>query len=232
MRNSLAVTAPRHFAFLFCLALPLGTLAAAHAVGAEIETVVVTGQRQPSDLCLIVAGAKVAQWSQQRVMIREARTFADGSKKDSETIFTVNAAYAHWLGRAWNTVQFLVPQRSISSPDVAARNMKLADCRLQGPAQEGGQSASIYTYSYLPDSDDSHTSGQIWISDSTGLPLRQELSLQEPQPDPKVAVNISAHYSYGDDVHVPSGAELAEDVRRFRVQQWVRDLQAGRSGGP
>jgi len=223
------------FAFQLFLMLPAAatTLATIEPSGAETETVTVIGKREPIDLCLKVAEAKFAQWAQERVLVREMQTFADGTKTDSETIFTENAAYGHRLGHPWNTIQIVLRQRVAPSPEVIARNMKLADCQLLGPTQEAGQQATLYAYDYLPDADGSTTSGKIWISETSGLPLRQELQQRGQQPDPKVAENITAHYFYDSDVQIPLPAIQAENTRRLRVQQWVRDMQDGRASmGP
>jgi hypothetical protein len=208
------------------IAILLSVLATAAA--AQPETVVVTGRPDTTDPCLVVAGAKVAQWTQTPLLIRETKTFGDGTAKSSEAIFTVNQAYAHYVGRLWHTAQILVPERSIKSPEIAAKKMRLDACSLVGAADVNGVPAHLYTFRYLPDADGSVSEGRIWIGDATGLPLRQELYLNAAHPDPQKPVQISAVYVYGDTVTVPSGAQLAEYDRRSRTQQWVKAMQEGR----
>ena len=204
-------------------------IAAWPAVATATETVVVTGKKRPVDPCVAVAAAKYAQWGQERMMIDETRTFADGTKRNDKVIYTANAAYGQHDGRPWNTVQLTRPQRTAYSPETVEKSMSLGTCEFVGTEDEdGGRSASLYAITYLPDKDGSRSSGKIWIIDATGLPLRQEM--QNPtQPNARVAVEISAHYSYGDDVKVPRSAEVAEFERRERTQLWLYQLQLHQS---
>ena len=189
------------------------------------ETVVVTGRKQPADPCLAVAAAKYAQWGQERIMVDETRTFADGTKQDDKVIYTPNAAYGQRGGGPWNNVQVTRLQRTAYSPETVEKSMSLGTCEFVGTEEEdGGQSASLYAITYLPDEDGSRSSGKIWITDATGLPLRQEMR-NPTQANARVAVEILARYSYGDGVKVPRSAEVAEFERRGRAQQWLRQLQ-------
>lgn len=195
------------------------------AVATPPETVVVTGKKRPVDPCLAVAAAKYAQWGQDRMMVDETRIFADGTKQDDKVIYTANAAYGQHGSRPWSTVQMTRSQRTAYSPATVEKSMSLGTCEFAGTEDEdGGQSASLYAITYLPDKDGSQSSGKIWINDATGLPLRQEMK-NPTQANARVAVEISAHYSYGDDVKVPQSAEVAEFERRERSQLWLYQMQ-------
>ena len=201
------------------------------AAQAQIETVVITGKIDPADPCMVVAGAKAAQWSSTPLKIRETRTLGSGVVKESETIFTVNQAYAHYLGRPWNTTQFLVPERRMKSAGAASQKMQLAECRFVRSDDQGGDAADLYEITYKPDADGSVSTGEIWIANANGLPLRQVLDLNALHPDPNLPVIIAASFTYGDAVKVPREAQLAEYDRRSRTQQWVKAVQENRTGG-
>ncbi|HLY04732.1 MAG TPA: hypothetical protein VKR31_03195 [Rhizomicrobium sp.] len=101
--------------------------------------------------------------------------------------------------------------------------MGLSDCAKGDSVQEAGQAATVYTYDV--GTDDNTGSATVWIADSTGLPLREEM--QDDKPKPSQPVKISAVYAYGSAVQIPKAAELAEQVRLWRVQDQVRALQQG-----
>jgi hypothetical protein len=171
---------------------------------------------QPSaDACAVVALAKFKQWIQPRIMIDQTNTFADGSKRGMELIVTENTAYAQ-LGHLWKSAQVTRPQRGVGSPQMLAKHMGLAACAKGGEAQDAGGQATAYTYSYAPDDNGTVSKGTLWISDTTGLPVRQQFDQNGPLANNHVATTIETTYSYNDDVTVPRGAELADDTRLFR----------------
>ena len=63
----------------------------------------------------------------------------------------------------------------------------------------------------------------MWISDATGLPLREKM--QDTTPQPSQPLKISAVYAYGADVHVPKPAELAERARLSRTYDMVEQME-------
>ncbi|HEX3810384.1 MAG TPA: hypothetical protein VHW02_11880 [Rhizomicrobium sp.] len=196
------------------------------AAATNIETVTVTGRRPTADACLKVATAKYAQWDQARIMIDETRTFADGNKTDTKTVFIPGTVYGQVGNRPWSSMQIAQLQRTAQSPEVLEKAMGFSECSVGDQIVEGGQSATTYDFSYAPEADGSQATGEIIIADSTGLPLRQEFE-QKPPPA-NAAAQVSVRYTYGGDVQVPLAAERADNFRRWRVAQWLRDLQAGR----
>jgi hypothetical protein len=191
------------------------------AAGAP-ETVVVQGVRQPSspEACLKIAEAKVREWAQARLLRDRTDTMSDGTKRDSEMIFTENGLFLR-AKNIWRTSQVLRNQRAAdSAPDVAKR-MGLSDCSAGDDVQDSGQPATIYTYRQAPE-----IVTEMWIGDATGLPLRMEIT--RPAGEPGEPVEISMRYAYGDAVHVPNGTQLADFQRMMISQDWLRDLQMHR----
>jgi hypothetical protein len=170
---------------------------------------------QPSvDSCAIVALAKFKQWIQPMIMIDQTNTFADGSKRGMQLIVTENTAYARF-NHLWKTAQVTRPQRGVGSPQMLAKHMGLATCAKGDAVQEPGGQVTAYTYSYTPDDNGTVSKGTLWISDATGLPVRQQFDQNGPLANSHVATTIESTYSYNTDVTVPRGAELAEDTRLF-----------------
>jgi hypothetical protein len=202
-------------------ALALGTDPATPGGGAvtpKVQTAIVAEDPKDSDPCVNVANAKFEQWNQQRFMIHRTETFSDGSKKEIEAIFTEDVAYGHEVGSPWQTENLVRQARAVPPADVLVKRMGLAECQLAGPAQDAKQSSSLFTYGYIPDSNASHVTGKMWISDSSGLPLRQELA-QDAENNHKVPVAMSSTFAYGDDVQVPKGAVQSNNLRRWLEQQ-------------
>jgi len=111
------------------------------------------------------------------------------------------------------------------------QDMQLADCMKEGSAYEDGEPATVYVYTYQTDANGFTSHGKMWISDATGLPLREEYSDSAPPANRRVAKAISATYRYNSDVEVPRGAELAEQRRLYNNQSVVRGVQSGMGGG-
>lgn len=179
----------------------------------------IPGANQSSDPCVSVAAAKFSQWDSPRMMIQETQTFADGTNRKIEAVFTEDSEYAHIVGQPWMTVNHSRGQRHTMPVEKLVKSMGLTDCTLEGPARDEGQRTSLYTYDYRPDENANHVSGKIWISDSTDLPIRQELSQELEAAHHRVPVAISARFLYGDAVQVPTGARRADELRRFWTQE-------------
>jgi hypothetical protein len=196
---------------------------------AQTETVAVDSKS--ADPCVTVASAKFEQWNQPRFMIRRTETFSDGSKKEIEAIFTEDTAYGHDVGLPWETENLVRKERALPPPDALVKRMGLTECQPAGPAPDTKQPSSLFTYAYIPDAHASRVAGKMWISDSSNLPLRQELS-QEPETNRKVAVGISSTFAYGDDVQVPKGAIQSNNFRRWLEQQGFLSNTLIVAGGP
>ena len=204
---------------LFAVAPPIFAVAAAFFFGGVARAdqgSVAAETSQPSvDSCAVVALAKFKQWTQPRIMIDQTNIFADGSKRGMELIVTENTAYAQ-LGHLWKTAQVTRPERGVGSPKMLAKHMGLANCAKGDAVQEAGGPATVYTYSYTPDDNGTVSKGTLWISDATGLPVRQQFDQNGPPANSHVATTIESTYSYNTDVTLPRGAELADDTRLFR----------------
>lgn len=179
-----------------------------------------------SDPCMSVALAKYHQWNQRRIEISETKTFADGSKKSSQLFVTSNTAYVSRSRTHWHSVAASRGDRAAPSPDVILANMKLADCTESDGVQEGGQAATLYTYSYQPDANGYVSTGKLWVATASGLPLREDMTDPAPPANRLVATAISSTYLYNGDVVIPRGAELAESNRLFYNQGSVAGAQA------
>jgi hypothetical protein len=182
------------------------------------------------DNCLTLAEAKYAQWTQHRVLIDQTKTFADGSTKTAELLVTENTAYLQRRG-IWRSRGVSFRERAVPSPAVILKGMQLGTCSKSGEVQEASQAATVYSYNYLPDDHGYVAHGKMWVSKSTGLPLREEMQDPAPPANAMVATAISATYHYNNDFEVPAGAELAESTRLFDVGQSVRQGQMGIGGG-
>lgn len=200
-----------------CLALALGTVLATAAAA------------EPSADCATIASAKYQQWRQPSLEVERAKTFADGSIVKDLLIVTPTTAYKK-DGSTWTSAGITVRERSVASPDHIMNDMKLATCTKSGTGYEAGTPVSIYTLTYATDSDGFTAHGTIWISDVTGLPVREEFNEPAPPANDRVAKMISATYHYNDDVVVPRQAELAESRRLVNNAAVVRNMQSGGGG--
>ncbi|HUO91961.1 MAG TPA: hypothetical protein VMU22_03525 [Rhizomicrobium sp.] len=184
-----------------------------------------------SDDCKAIATAKFEEWRQNRLFIDRSKTFEDGRVVKDSMIVTENTAYYRQGANPWTSAGITVRERAIQSPEKALAAMRLADCTRGSAATEDGQPAVTYTFSYLPGDDGTVASGTVWISQQTGLPLREEFTQSAPPPaNQKVAKTITATYHYNSDVSVPRGAELAEQRRLNNNWAAVRNMQSGGEG--
>jgi hypothetical protein len=180
-----------------------------------------------NDACAAVATAKFKEWAQPRVMENETRVYGDGKTRTGALIVTANTAYetgdATMPGGIWITAQVTIPQRRVPSPEVIAKNMGLASCTLAGHVQEAGVAATMYTFTYLPENDGSVPEGAIWVSDATGLPLRQHFKENGELANRRVARTIDGTIVY--DFVVPRAAERAQSSRLWEAHLMMNGLQ-------
>jgi hypothetical protein len=186
------------------------------------ETVVVEGARLASspDICLKIAEAKVREWQQPRMLRDRTDTLADGTRRDSEMIFTENSLFLR-VKNMWRSGQVLRAQRRADDAADVAKRMGLDACSNGGEADSDGQTATRYVYAQPPD-----LTTEMWVSNATGLPLR--MMIHQPARSPGQPVEISLRYVYGDGVSVPHLAELAQFQRMKLSQDWLTDLQMNR----
>jgi hypothetical protein len=176
----------------------------------------------PGDACLAIAQSKVLEWNQAKLYRTRLDTMADGKARPSIMIFTENGMFEQVRG-IWRTGQALRNQRVAGSTENVLKRMGLSDCASAGEDDVDGQKASAYTYSQDPD-----IRAKIWISDSSGLPLRVELQ-QSPGRDNN-PVKVSMRYAYNDDVHVPNVAVQRNLIRMQRSQDWLSYMATGTPG--
>ena len=180
--------------------------------------------------CFNIAMAKFNQWRQTRMSVRRTMTFADGRRESDELILTENTAYKEYRG-SWTSAGITLRERAVSSPRAIFASMRLGSCTLSGHEDFDGQSASVYTYTYLPDAAGYVARGQIWISDVTGLPLREDLVEPAPPTNRMIASAITAVYNYNGDVVIPGRAQVANAQRLFNNSSVVRRMQSGGQTG-
>lgn len=178
------------------------------------------------DTCMTLAQAKQDQWLQRRVLINQTKTFADGSTKAIAILVTENTAYLR-ARTQWRSRSVAIRERSVPSAGQILTAMGLAHCTKQATVQEANQAATVYAYDYFPDDKGFVAHGKMWISDATGLPLKEEMQDPAPPANAMVANAIAATYVYNGDVEVPAGAELADATRLFDASQLLRHLQSG-----
>jgi hypothetical protein len=208
------------------LILPVAVAALLPALGASAlaqsgapEKVIVEAAKVPAspDICLKIADAKIKQWAQKRIQRDRTDLFADGKVRKTEFIFTENALYFQ-IGEDWRASQVGWSERETEDPAAIAKRMQLSDCSVGETVQEDGQSLTRFTYSQGP-----RTATTLWVSDTTGLPLRMEIHQQPEKPDQPTT--IAFRYAYGDDVKVPAVASTALDARTRRAQAMLTALQ-------
>jgi len=178
--------------------------------------------------CMTLAEAKHDQWLQRRVLIQQTKTFADGSTKAVAILVTENTAYLQ-ARTQWRSRAVSIRERAVPSAGQILTGMGLTHCARDASAQD--TAATLYVYDYLPDDKGFIAHGKMWISDATGLPLKEEMQDPAPPANRMVANAIAATYTYNDDVQVPAGAELADSTRLFNAAQLMRHLQSGSGTG-
>ncbi len=183
----------------------------------------------PNAACSAIAMAKFNQWRQMRVSVRRTKTFADGRRETDELIVTENTAYKEYRG-SWTSAGITLRERAVSSPREILANMRLASCTLSRHEDFDGQSASVYAYMYLPDNAGYVARGQIWISDVTGLPLREDMIEPAPPANHMIASSITVIYNYNGDVVIPGAAEVANAQRLYNNASVLRRMQGSGSG--
>ena len=182
-----------------------------------------------TDQCVAVATAKYQQWHQPRVLLQRTKTFAKGSVATDEIIVTPNTGYKLYEG-SWSTANITIPERGAASPEVMLATMRLAECSEDGTEEMSGQPVTHYVYSYKPDDNGFVSHGEMWISNATGLPLKQNLRESEPPANRLVATSISTTYAYNDAVEVPKGAVNAEATRLFTNAMSIEHYQTAGIG--
>jgi hypothetical protein len=192
-------------------------------------TVSAAAQSATSDACATIASAKFNEWRQVRLEVQRAKTFTDGSVVNDDMIVTQSTAYKKDRG-TWTSAGITLRERAVPSPNKILHDMRLGQCTQAGHDTVNGAPATVYTYSYLPDRAGFVAQGRLWVSDVSGLPLREEFQDPSPPANQKVAKAISATYTYNDDVEVPRGAEVANDLRLYNNASAVRNMQSGGSG--
>jgi hypothetical protein len=179
--------------------------------------------------CSVIAQAKYQQWKQPRLLVDRSKTFEDGTTLQDMLIVTERTAYKEDRG-SWTSAAISLGQRAVNSPDEITKAMKIGECTKGGSVQVNGQSASVYNYTYATDEHGFTAHGTMWISDATGLPVREDFTEPAPPAHPKIAKAITATYLYNADVVIPARAEVAESRRLVNNAAVVRNLQSGGGG--
>jgi hypothetical protein len=175
-----------------------------------------------SDVCMRVANAKLQEWNQARLLRDRMDTYGNGSTLDTKVIFTENGMFQLIKG-VWRTGQATRHQRSAGSASSVAHNMGFTDCSADGADSVDGQEALVYSYAQGPD-----MKSRIWVSETTGLPLRAEIAQTPERYD--IPAKIVMTYAYNDDVHVPKDAELRNWMRMNYSQDWLKYKATGVAG--
>lgn len=185
---------------------------------------VVPVQASPvSDACMRVANAKLLEWNQARMLRDRMDTYADGSTLNTEVIFTENGMF-HRVKGIWRTGQATRDQRSGGSASTVAHNMGFTDCSADGADSVDGQKTLVYSYEQGPD-----MKSRVWVSETTGLPLRTEIAQTPARHD--VPSKVVLTYAYNGDVRVPKDAELRNWVRMNASQDWLKYMASGSPSG-
>jgi len=179
----------------------------------------------PADDCMIVAGAKFEQWRQPRVLIHTVKTYSNGSSSNFDLIVTPDTAYVGSNG-LWGTGNVTIRQRVAQSPQQVLANMQLGQCEKDGDAEEAGQATTKITYRYLPDKRGFIAHGAIWISNATGLPVREDMEEGGPPASHHVAASMTAGYKYNADVQIPAEADHQELFREFLNREAIMGFQS------
>jgi hypothetical protein len=111
-----------------------------------------------------------------------------------ETIYTGGSVYTK-VGGKWSRGPF-TPQQVIKQEQENRQKSKYT-CRYLRDESVDGETAAVYsTHAERPDEDlgQIKSDGQVWISKSKGLPLRQEFDIESGGSDKKQ--HHSVHYEY------------------------------------
>jgi hypothetical protein len=175
-----------------------------------------------SDACVRVANAKLQEWNQARLSRDRMDTYANGSTLNTQIIFTENGMYQQIKG-VWRTGQATRHQRSAGSASSVAHNMGFTDCSADGADSVDGQKTLVYSYEQGPE-----MKSRVWVSETTGLPLRTEISQTPARYD--IPTKIVMTYAYNGDVRVPKTAELKNWMRMKYSQDWLNYMATGTPG--
>jgi hypothetical protein len=94
-----------------------------------------------------------------------------GKPRTIETIYAAGSTYVNFNGK-WTRGP--TPQQVVKQEDENRRNSK-ASCRYLHNESINGETAAVY--STQTETSDQKSDGQMWISKTRGLPLRQELDV-------------------------------------------------------
>jgi opacity protein-like surface antigen len=107
----------------------------------------------------------------------------------SESILTGGVSYLQVNGK-WMRSSY-TPQEMLKQSDENRKNVRVAACRLLRDEVVSGEATSVY--SSHTENEDAKTDAQVWISKSSGLPLREEIDMDTGDPAKR---HISMRYEY------------------------------------
>ena len=108
----------------------------------------------------------------------------------AETIYATGSAYVRVSGK-W-TRSRMTPQEVVKQEEENRKNSKTT-CRYLKDESVNGETAAVY--STHSETGDIKSDGQIWISKSKGLPLRQEFDIDSGGPGGKHHQSVRYEYT-------------------------------------
>jgi hypothetical protein len=108
----------------------------------------------------------------------------------TETIYAAGSVYVRVSGK-W-TRSPITPQQVLKRAEENRKNSKTT-CRHLRDESINGETAAVY--STHSETDDTKSDGQIWVSKSKGLPLRQEFDIDSGRPQGKHHHSVRYEYT-------------------------------------
>ena len=142
---------------------------------------------------LFDALTKVAKTRTHIYATEDAGPNAGGKPRSYETIYAAGSVYIKVKG-SW-TRSPVTPQQVVKQEQENWQNSKLT-CRYLRDESVSGETAAVYSMRGETSDPDQKFEGQVWISKSSGLPVRREQDI-EGGNDPGKS-HQSVRYEYGN----------------------------------
>lgn len=135
---------------------------------------------------------KVVTIPHRTITTRSVKGAANDNPISNESISTGGAIYVKVEGK-W-TRSSVTSEEMLKQSQENRKNTRNAACHLLREEVVGGEAASVYAAH--SESEDAKTEVQVWISKSSGLPLREEIDMDNGENQRKT--HYSMRYEYGN----------------------------------
>ncbi len=115
----------------------------------------------------------------------------EGGKVSTSELISVNGLRYVLVNGKWHKSMTTAQMREQEMEN--RKNAKVAACKKMGGDSVNGEAATVYTMH--SETEDVKSDGKIWISNSRGLPLKEELVVDRDDPD---SAHWSIRFEYGN----------------------------------